>query len=287
VSNEFFAGIEQLDVTLCGVEAKTPAFYRDARMFSYVFPGNARAVRKMLPDSRFKLATLAPGVCAVHLTAFEYHDTDVGAYNEFAVGALLQSPDFAGAPVYNVTRQLLADNFHTYILRLPVNTELALRAGIDLYNYPKLMTEIDFNDSEGKIGCTVHQEGELICSVRGRKLAAQGKRTLKYFCHMYQDQQPQSAEFKLNALAFGMAVGPNGCELKLGDNHPVARELDKILLSKTPMIYFHIPQMQGILYGPDRLSLASISRFLEQALQVPLADFRARDGAKPVTRKRA
>jgi len=76
MSNEFFSGIEQLTAYVGDVEARTPTFYRDGRMFSLVFPARLRTVKEMLPDSRFQPAELVPGVAAVHLTAFQYYDTE-------------------------------------------------------------------------------------------------------------------------------------------------------------------------------------------------------------------
>ncbi len=275
MTEDFFAGIEQQRAHVLGVEAKTPLFYRDARMFSLIFPARLDAIRRLLPDERFEPARLLPGVGAVHLSAFEYHDCDIGPYNEFAIGAFLNSPDFQKVPSYNIVRQLVRSSFHTYVLRLPVTTDTALRAGVDLYNYPKFLASIDFEDTGGEMACRLAEGGDLICRLAGRKIQAKMSDIVQYFCHMYQDRQPQSAEFKVNARSYGLALGPGHGKLELGASHPAARELDGLLLSKTPLVYFYMPSMQAVLYGPEHLSLAMIGRFLERALHVPLEEFRS------------
>ena len=269
MTDTFFDGITQHPIDFHGIEAKIPVFYRSARMFSLVFPARLSVIKKMLPDRRFKPALLAPGVGAVHLSAFEYHDCDIEPYNEFALGALLTSPDFAAIPGYNATRQLMTNLFHTYILRLPVTTEIARRAGVDLYNYPKFVSAIDFSDDAQNIACEVAEEGELICRLQTRKIAAPKSAVAKYFCHLYQDGQPQSTEFKVNAQSLGLAFGPGRAKLEVGKNHPMAKEIDALLLSKTPLFTIYMPEMQAVLYGPDRLTITMAARFLEHQQNNP------------------
>lgn len=287
MATDFFAGIEQQTAELAGTRAKTPVFYRSGRMFSLVFPAKLAELRRLLPDRRFRPATLVPGVGAVHVTAWEYYDCDIGPYNELAVGALLQSDEFAKLPGYNMTRQLLAGCMHTYILRLPVTTELALRAGIDLYNYPKLLTDIDFDDEDGLMGCRVAQDGAPIMRVRAEKLSTKPAGTMQYFCHLYQDRQPQSAEFKINAEAYGVSLRTGRASLELGTAHPLALELRRLLWSTRPLLSMYMPKLQGILYGPEHLSLALIARFLASALQVPMGGEASHPAAAPATARAA
>jgi len=275
MSDKFFEGVDQIKARLAGVECKMPVFYRSARMFTLIFPARLGALRSLLPDRRFKPGTLMPGVGAVHLTAFEYYDCDIGPYNEFAVGALLASPDFARVPGYNVTQQLLQNSFHTYILELPVTTEVARKAGVDLYNYPKFLASIDFQDRPDELSCTLAENSELICRLTGKKLGTKPNGVMQNFCHLYHDRQPQSSEMKVDALQYGIAVGPGNATLELGKTHRVAKLLDRLLLSKTPVLYTYMPEMRAILYGPEHLSLSLVARFLEQGLNVSMGTGKA------------
>jgi len=270
VDGEFFSGVDQVEASIAGHRAKMPVFYRDARAFTLVLPANLLALRRIMPDRRLVPAQMLPGVGAIHLTAFEYYDTDIEPYNEFAVGVLLNSQQFLQIPGYNMLRQLLQNSFCTYIYHLPVTTEIALRGGIDLYNYPKFMASIDFEDTEEWVTCELAADDDLICRLRGRKIDANRSAVQKYFCSLYQFQQPQGAEFKVNARKLAMAMGPGNAELVVGPSHPVGRELKSLLLSTTPLMYIYQPSIQAILYGPEHLSLASIAMFLEQGYGVSL-----------------
>jgi hypothetical protein len=264
-SSSFFEGIEQVEASIAGVRGKLPTFYREARCLTAVFPARLLEMRKRLPDRRFVPAHVVPGIGAVYLAAFEYRDTDIGPYNEFAVGFLLNSPDYPRVPGYNLLRQLLHNSYHAYVRHLPVTTEVSLRGGVDLYNYPKSIASIDFSDSADRVGCELGEGEELICRLTTRKIPAPRSGIIKFFTHVYQYRQPQAAEMKVNARSFGMALGHAGVECVLGDTHPVALELQDLLITTTAMVYYYIPDMQAILYGPEHLSLVNIAAFLKSS----------------------
>jgi hypothetical protein len=264
VDGDFFDGVEQVEASIAGEQARMPVFYRDARSFTVVLPANLMALRRIMPDRRFVPAQMLPGVGAVHLSAFEYFDTDIHPYKEFAIGVLLNSGQFLQVPCYNILRQLMQNSFSTYIHHLPVTTEIALRGGVDLYNYPKFMASIDFEDGQEWVSCEVSVEGDLILRLKGRKVPANMSAVQKYFCNLYQSGQPQGAEFRINARKMGMAPGFGNAELVIGQSHPVARELNSLLLAPRPLLYIYQPSIQAILYGPEHLSLTYISMFLER-----------------------
>jgi len=283
--DDFFYGVDQLEASLGGFRAKTPTFYRDARCFTLVLPANLLVARRLVPDRRFVPAQVLPGIGAVHLTAFEYYDTDIQPYNEFAIGILVNAPHFQQVPGYNMLRQLLQNSFYTYIHHLPVTTEVALRGGIDLYNYPKFMAGIEFSDTPEWITCDLKEGEDLICSVRGRKIPATRSAVMKYICHLFQYQQPQCAEFKMNARQYAQTLGYGNAELEIGTSHPYALELKSLLISDRPFMYIYVPSMQAILYGPEHLSLASFGFFMEQGFGISLDELKALVEAKRTRKK--
>jgi len=273
--DDFFEGVEQFESSLLGRSAPMPTFYRDARSFTVVLPANLMALKRILPDPRFVPAQIFPGIGGINLTAFEYRETDIDPYNEFAIGILLNSPHFMPIPGYNILRQLRQGMFCTYIQHLPVTTEIAREGGIQLFNFPKFLASIDFEDSGDWISCSLAEGDDLICRVRGRKIPARKSGTIKFLSSLYQDMQPQQAEFKINAREHGVAPGPGRASVELGSRHPFARELSSLLLSRQPLVYIYMPSMQGILYGPEHLSLASVAFFLERGAGIPLDDLKS------------
>ncbi len=278
--NDFFKDVEQLDAIMGGKKVKLPVFYRSARAMTAVFPALIPGLKKLIPDSRYSPAQIAPGVGAIHLTAFEYYDTDIEPYNEFAIGILLNDPRVMSIPGYNLLRQLARINFYTYIHHLPVTTELALRGGIDIYNYPKFLAGIDFSDTDRELTCHLSENGEDILTLRGKKINAPRSGIMKYFCHLYQSKQLQGAEFKVNAMKYALVPGMGKASLELGTSHPVARELRGALLSTQPLLYIYKPEIQCILYGPDRFSMPLLVRLMQDNLGIPLKELASKSKSK-------
>lgn len=268
--DEFFQGVEQVDVWAAGKKVKLPIFYRDARAHFAIFPASILALKKLLPDPRFTPAQVLPGIGAVGLACFEYHDTDVGPYNEFAFTVMLNNPDFMTLPGYNLTRQLIRFNFSPYIYHLPVTTEEALRWGIDFVGFPKFLAAIDFEDTDEWVSCSLKENDDFICRLKGRKISTPMSRLMKFFIHLYQHKQPQHTEFKMNALKLGISINPADVELEIGQTHPIARELSRTLLSKRALMYFSIPSVQIILYGPENLSLPLINYLFQEGMHINL-----------------
>jgi len=249
---------------------KLPIFYRDARAFMAVFPANVFELKKLLPDPRFSPAQMFPGVGAIALACFEYHDTDVGPYNEFAFTIVLNNPHILPVPGYNLLRQLIQFNFYPYIFHLPVTTEAALRWGIDFSGFPKFLASIDFTDTEEATSCELKENDEIICRLKLRRIATPMSRLVKLLISLYQFRQPQRTEFKVNALKLGMSINPKDVELQLGMKHPIARELSKALLVTKPVMYFSMPSTQFILYGPENISLPHMNYLFQQGMRIPL-----------------
>lgn len=269
MTGDFFEGVERVEMKYNGGTGYMPIFYREARSFTFMMPANWFALRRMVPDPRFLPVQAFPGVGVVSLTAFEYQDTDIGPYNEFSVGIVLNNPLYSPLPCYNMLRQYLAKFYYVYVYHLPVTTEIALRAGVDFYNYPKIIADIDFEDTAGGVRCTLTHEGQRILSMEGDKIPAGPFGEMKFMCQLYMNRQPQQAEFKLNVKQGKVAWGPDHGTVELDMGHPMGREVYDALLSSRPLAYLYMPEMQGILYGPDHYDVSLVRRQILTAGMVP------------------
>ncbi|MGB7587541.1 MAG: acetoacetate decarboxylase family protein [Solirubrobacterales bacterium] len=259
----FFEGVAQVDATLTGEPAKLPIFYYDGTAQTAVFPARLGAVRRLLPDPRFVPARLAPGLGAVAVTCFEYRDTDIAPYNELAIAVVLNDPPFAlNLPGRALLTGLRRRQLHAWVHHLPVTTEIARVGGVDLYNYPKFIAAIDFEQSAGHRTCRLAEGEEHILTLTGGLIETPRAEQVQLFSHLWMDRQPQSSEFKLNALASGHSLRPGAARLELGALHPIARELAGLLVSQQSIYYELMARFEGILYGPEHLTLPLIRRAL-------------------------
>jgi hypothetical protein len=257
----FFEGISQVDATLAGEEAKLPIFYYDGTAQTAVFPARLGALRRLLPDPRFVPARLAPGLGAVGVSCFEYRDTDIGPYNELAISVILKDPRIgANLPGRALLTGLRDKQLHAWVHHLPVTTEIARAGGVELYNYPKFVGSIDFAENGSRRTCHLREGDEHILTLRGPLIDTPRSGQVQLFSHLWMDRQPQSSEFKLNVLAGGLSLRPGAARLELGARHPIARELAGVLASRRSIYYELMAPFEGILYGPEHLSLQLIQR---------------------------
>ena len=259
----FFEGVAQVEATLAGQPAKLPIFYYDGTSQTAVFAARLHAVRELMPDPRLVPARLAPGIGAVAVSCFEYRDTDIGAYNELAISVVLNDPPFSlNAPGRAVVNGLRRRQLHAWVHHLPVTTEIARAGGVLLYNYPKFVASIEFREGGPRRACRLAEGDEHILTLTGERLPARRAEQVQLFSHLWMDRQPQSSEFKINALETGRSLRPGAARLELGSRHPIARELDSLLLSRRSIHYELTERFEGILYGPEHLTLPLVRRAL-------------------------
>lgn len=181
---------------------------------------------------------------------------DIGPYSELAVAIPLNEPFFRpNAPGRALFEAVRLGQVHSFIVHLPVTTEIALRGGVDLFNLPKFLATIDFDEVGDRRCCRLAEGEEPILTFFGQGLSATKRQRLQYFCHLWMDGQPQRAEFTINRLQVGMSLRPGAARLDLGERHPIARELERLLVSKRSLRYEYVPRFEGILHGPEHLTL--------------------------------
>jgi Acetoacetate decarboxylase (ADC) len=262
----FFEGVPQMDARLGDEVVKLPIFYYDGIATGAFFPAKLGALRRLLPDRRMSPARLAPGLGVVGIMCFEYRDTDIGPYNELAISIPLNEPWFlSNLPGRAMLAGLARRQLHGWVHHLPVTTEIARVAGVDLYNYPKFIGGIEFTQTDRQRVCRLTEGQEHILTLTVERIATPRSEQVQLFSHLWMDRQPQGSEFKINAIEIGSGVRPSAARLELGDHHPIARELAGLLVSRRPILYQYVPRFEGILYGPEHLTLPMIDRLAAQS----------------------
>jgi hypothetical protein len=197
--------------------------------------------------------------------ALEYRDTDIRPYNELGVAVVLNGPpgrrNFPGRALVDAV--LRPEQSHSFVLHLPVTTPVALAAGVDFYNFPKFLAAIDFTEEQGRRSCRLAEGQEHILTLSADLIATPDSARADQFCHLFMDGQPQQAHFRLNEIEKGTSRRPGAARLSLGSRHPIAQELAGLLVSCSSLQYELVPQMEGVLFGPEHLTLPLIQRGLE------------------------
>ncbi len=226
-------GNDQRRFTIEGESLAYPTEFRDGCSSVGLFAVPDSVANRLIEDTGFELALIAPGKALLNLICVHYTDSDCGVYNEIALAFLVKKNSTSWRlPYLSTWRDLLQGQVASYTWRLPVTSTLARDAGILMWGFPKHIADIRFERIEGDARFSWYEQGSLVLSY---SVPAQGKR------------EPATISPPVYSLIEGKAhvsyltqtyrdVGYNRAGvLKLGA-HQFAKDLRNLGLPKKPLI---------------------------------------------------
>jgi uncharacterized protein with NAD-binding domain and iron-sulfur cluster len=165
-----------------------------------------------------------------------------------------------------------------YIWKLPVTTQEACDAGVELWNFPKSLGKIEFTEVEKRRRCTWSAEDKdgkykhvLTLEVRTSQTTLQLRNYLAYSILDGRLQQTLVQTFgEYDESRFGFDAS-----FALGD-HTIANEMRHLGMVDTPVGRLYSPKAEGILPGPSAVPFASVPAVLRVASTI-----KARSMPKP------
>lgn len=199
----------------------TPNFYYRISTARLTMLAPSRAIRARLPRELDPLE-IAPGLGIVSVMAFRYDVCDIDFYTEAAVGIAVRPARHGGLGLLDLVTGLKNDSLHSYVLSLPVNTEIAQARGHDGYGFPKWLTELDVDiDTERTSARVANDQGglDLALSVSTPKQGAHpsGEHVSTLTSYTTIDGAWHSTTSQINMLSSGTARFPRGLDLQLGE----------------------------------------------------------------------
>ncbi len=252
MSKDFFQGIKQWEFNLEDMLFKLPVFYYDTTTITAIYTASSSKVKKLLPRSEMNPVETSPGRCLVAFVAFEYRQTDIDPYNEFAI-AFLITFDKPQVPFITAFTQMFRRRMTAYVWHLPVTTEIARIGGVELYGYPKFIADIEFQKEADQISCHLSENGNKILSLTGTVLPAERGKNSKIITYSVINDIPLVTNIHINQLEFAESRNKQDATLELGSDHSICRQLQKIGLSATPILYQYSPLNQAILFAGRNL----------------------------------
>ena len=251
---DFFRGVVQWETFHEGLQRKfvLPVFYYDNTAMTAIYTAAAATVRTLLPLSDMHPVEARPGRALVAFTAFEYRRTDIDPYNEFSI-AFPVTFRAKGVPGLTVLRMMARRYFTAYVWQLPVTTEVARRGGVEMYGYPKFLADIVFRREGPRLACELSERGERILTLSGKTLPTMAEKVNRFRAYSVKDGVPLVANVFMNPLEFGKSMSKDAAELKIGENHAIARTLRDLKLSDHPIFFQYMPKMEAILFAPRNL----------------------------------
>lgn len=158
----------------------------------------------------------------VSVMAFRYDVCDIDFYTEAAVGIAVKPARHGGLGLLDLVTGLKNDSLHSYVLSLPVNTEIAQVRGHDGYGFPKWVTGLDVDIDTARTSARVANERgglDLALSAPTPKQTARptGAHVSTLTSYTTIDGAWHSTTSQINMLSSGTTRFPRGLDLRLGE----------------------------------------------------------------------
>jgi hypothetical protein len=148
-----------------------PIVYEDASLLTAMWRVDPERARSLLPPEIEPWPIL--GKALAMLCIFEYRRTSIGPYGEIGLGVLSRRKGTKPS-LTRVLRDLRSDEEQAlYVVNLPVTTEGARAAGVEIWGYPKYVQEIETRFTRDSVTATLAGEFTLTMG-RGRAVRTRG-----------------------------------------------------------------------------------------------------------------
>lgn len=159
-----FKPVEVKKIVIDGREIELPIrYYYDSVMLG-IFTAPTKNITKLLPTPRFKPVEIFPSRALVSLVGLRHYDTSIGPFDELDIGILVML-DAMPVPFFSALSYDKNSRCGTYMYRLFVSDEKALAAGIKVWNYPKVIADIKFNETPTRHTMEISEGGKIIITL--------------------------------------------------------------------------------------------------------------------------
>lgn len=242
-----------------GFESYSPNFYYKNKRVTAVFTADLDRLRELIPAqvlAQVQPLQIWPGRGLVALTAYSYEYCDNDSYNEIALSIVTNKPGHSNLGPITLLGQSMSDDLWGYVLKLPVNTELARVRGVVGYNLPKWLTGINLRETEQSVVFEIldSQTGNIDITLETQKLSDLSNEVslvTNSFTNIGHNGELNYGYAVSRQLSHGSSTSEDAVKLKLSDGS-LSTYIKSLKLGKL-MKYEYVPEFQGALYAPAPL----------------------------------
>ncbi|UCP00600.1 acetoacetate decarboxylase (ADC) [Metapseudomonas lalkuanensis] len=258
VDLSWFRGLKKTKVDI-GFESYSPNFYYKNNRITAVFTADLERLRALIPAEvldKVQPLQVWPGRGLVALTAYAYEYCDNDSYNEIALSIVTNEPGSSNLGPISLVGQSMSKDFWGYVLKLPVNTELARVRGVVGYNLPKWLTGIDRRDNDTSVIFEIvdHETGKVDVVFEGRKLgdtSDEVELVTNGFTNVGHDGALTYGYAVSRQLSHATSMSADSVNLTLNEGS-LATFMKSLKLGRM-VKYEYVPQFQSALYAPEPL----------------------------------
>ncbi|MBC9251242.1 acetoacetate decarboxylase (ADC) [Pseudomonas alcaligenes] len=242
-----------------GFESYSPNFYYRNSRVTAVFTADLDRLKALMPAEvlqQVQPLQVWPGRGLVALTAYSYHYCDNDSYNEIALSIITSKPGSSNLGPISLVGQSLSHDFWGYVLKLPVNTELARVRGVVGYNLPKWLTAINYRETDKSVVYEIidSQTGKVDVTLETEKLddlSDEVELTTNSFTNIAHNGELSYGYAVSRQQSHASSTSAESVNLGLSDGS-LSTYIKSLQLGRL-MKYEYVPEFQSALYAPAPL----------------------------------
>ncbi|MDH4553698.1 acetoacetate decarboxylase (ADC) [Pseudomonas sp. BN417] len=258
VDLSWFKGLKKARVDM-GFESYSPNFYYKNNRITAVFTADIDKLRELMPAEvldKVQPLQVWPGRGLVAFTAYSYEYCDNDRYNEIALSIVTNKPGSSNLGPISLIGQSTSKDFWGYVLKLPVNTELARVRGVVGYNLPKWLTGINRRDNDKSVIFEIvdNETGKVDVVFEGEKLSDPSNEielVTNSFANIGHSGELTYGYAVSRQLSHASSTSAESVNLTLNEGS-LSTFMKSLKLGKM-MKYEYVPQFQSALYAPEPL----------------------------------
>jgi len=243
-----------------GFTSYSPNYYYRNSKITLVYTADLARLRALIPaalGAQVQPLQVWPGRGAVAITAYAYELCDNDSYNEISLAIVTNQPGQTSYGPLSLLAQSRAGQFWGYVLKLPVNTELARVRGVVGYNLPKWLARIDYTAAQASVRYALYEadQSEPALLLEGQKLAdtkAQQQLLRHSFVNLDRAGRPSVGYALSRHLLAASSTQQDAATLTLGKGE-LADYIRALQLGRL-LKYEYVPEFQSALYVPELLA---------------------------------
>ncbi|MCC6999980.1 MAG: acetoacetate decarboxylase family protein [Deltaproteobacteria bacterium] len=206
-----------------------PIRYFEASAMMAVFPAPLAELERRTPAG-LEVVPLWPGRAPLVISCFDYLSSTAGAYGEIGVSWPVVTQRRLRVPVLPLLFETRWPTLGFWVHRLPVTTDLALRAGRTLWGYPKTLAQIDYDWRQAHRRCRWSEDGaEVLTLTLDTRMPARPER---FPVVTYSQLGAELLRTRIQVDAVGLRRRAHGAAALTLGPHPAGRELASLGLDR-------------------------------------------------------
>ncbi len=224
-----------------------PILYFRDDFFGLYFTCNYNKVKSIMPSDNLHPLMLPNGKAIIVIAAYNYRDTTIGPYGEIPVGipCVLNEKKSKLSSLAPLIKESNYPGFGVLVQHLPVTKVEARDAGRGEWGYTKFVADMTFRVTPEYFACTMNDNDNRIMDLHVPKRGFRIKDNKPLTTYSVNNNQLVKTVINQTGIK-RMSLNTKGAGVTFG-NHPMAKSITDLGISKKPFMSFYYTERSGIL----------------------------------------